>query len=526
MEKEELKLSKKQEKEQAKILAKERELHHLEVLKMAKEDAKKEKVAPKDAYISLCDVNKIYPNHVQAVHHFNLDIKEKEFVVFVGPSGCGKSTTIRMIAGLEDITSGDLFIGSEYANNLPPKDRKIGMVFQSYALFPHMTVYENMAFGLEVLHMNKEEIDKRVRYAGDLLQISEYFDRKPNALSGGQCQRVALGRAIVADAKIFLMDEPLSNLDAKLRVAMRSEIVRLHRSLNTTTIYVTHDQTEAMTMADRIVVMNNGYVQQIGSPAEIFNEPKNLFVATFVGSPSMNLLKGKAIKNEFVLEDGTKLDMGQDFSERIKKFYENEIAICKQKKEDNKELFLRRQKESKRYLKMFKGEEINTSAASKYLKCLDEESLKLIGVDKSAAIEEILSMKEKNQFVEKVDALLKEYLYAYHSLHNPEIMKDVDVLNRLEKVLSQDEIELILGIRPEHIKLGEKSKESISLKIGVAELLGSEYFIHLPYMDKDLVAKVTADKEIKEGESIDVSFDKKRIHLFDPIGENRLSSKE
>ena len=517
------KLTKRQEKEQAAILAKERELHHLEVLKMAKEEEKKEKIAPSDAYISLCDVNKIYPNHVQAVYHFNLDIKEKEFVVFVGPSGCGKSTTLRMIAGLEDITSGDLYIGKEYANNLPPKDRKIGMVFQSYALFPHMSVYENMAFGLEVQHMDKQEIEKRVRNAAEILQITEYLDRKPNALSGGQCQRVALGRAIVADAKIFLMDEPLSNLDAKLRVAMRSEIVKLHRSLNTTTIYVTHDQTEAMTMADRIVVMNKGYVQQIGKPSEIFNKPQNLFVATFVGSPSMNLLKGKAINNDFVLEDGTKLDMGKDFTNRIKKFYENEIALCKQKKEENKELFLRRQKESKRYLAMFKGEEVVPSKVSAYLNCLDDESLKNINVHKEEAIKELVSITDKSQFVEKVDALLKEYLYSYHSLHNPEIMKDVEVLSKLEEVLSLSEIDLILGIRPEHIKVGEKSKESLSLKVSVAELLGSEYYVHLPYLTYDLVAKVGAEKEIKDNEEIDISFDKKNIHLFDPISENRLA---
>ena len=238
-------------------------------------------------------INKIYDNHVQAVYDFNLDIKPREFIVFVGPSGCGKSTTLRMIAGLENITYGNLFINGIYSNDLEPKDRDIAMVFQSYALYPHMSVYENMAFGLKIRRMPKYEIDKRVHEAARILQIEEYLDRKPKALSGGQRQRVALGRAIVRNAKVFLMDEPLSNLDAKLRVQMRSEIVKLHQALGATTIYVTHDQTEAMTMASRIVVMKLGRIQQVGTPIEIYNHPANLFVAGFIGSPAMNFLKVK-----------------------------------------------------------------------------------------------------------------------------------------------------------------------------------------------------------------------------------------
>ncbi len=241
-----------------------------------------------DAFVSLRHIDKIYDNNVQAVFDFNLDIKKHEFIVFVGPSGCGKSTTLRMIAGLEDITKGELYIDSELCNDKTPKDRDIAMVFQSYALYPHMSVYENMAFGLKLRRLPKYEIDRRVHEAARILQIEEYLDRKPKALSGGQRQRVALGRAIVRNAKVFLMDEPLSNLDAKLRVQMRSEIIKLHNSLNATTIYVTHDQTEAMTMASRIVVMKLGRVQQIGSPIEIYNNPANLFVAGFIGSPAMN----------------------------------------------------------------------------------------------------------------------------------------------------------------------------------------------------------------------------------------------
>ncbi|MCH4123732.1 MAG: ABC transporter ATP-binding protein [Levilactobacillus sp.] len=223
-----------------------------------------------------------------SVTDFNLDVKDKEFMVFVGPSGCGKSTTLRMIAGLEDITKGKLVINGKVANNLAPKDRDIAMVFQNYALYPHMTVYGNMAFGLKIQKKAKEDIDKRVKHAADILGLTEYLDRKPAALSGGQRQRVALGRAIVRDAPVFLMDEPLSNLDAKLRISMRAQIAKLHQDLGTTTIYVTHDQTEAMTMADRIVVMRDGKVQQVGTPSEVYDKPVNAFVAGFIGAPAMN----------------------------------------------------------------------------------------------------------------------------------------------------------------------------------------------------------------------------------------------
>ena len=253
----------------------------------------KVKESSDDYFVSLKHIDKIYDNNVQAVFDFNLDIKKHEFIVFVGPSGCGKSTTLRMIAGLEDITKGELYIDNELCNDKTPKDRDIAMVFQSYALYPHMSVYENMAFGLKIRRMPKYEIDKRVHEAARILQIEEYLDRKPKALSGGQRQRVALGRAIVRNAKVFLMDEPLSNLDAKLRVQMRSEIVKLHQALGATTIYVTHDQTEAMTMASRIVVMKLGRIQQVGTPIEIYNHPANLFVAGFIGSPAMNFLKVK-----------------------------------------------------------------------------------------------------------------------------------------------------------------------------------------------------------------------------------------
>ncbi len=244
------------------------------------------------ATLSLRNINKIYPNGVQAVFDFNLEIADKEFIVFVGPSGCGKSTTLRMIAGLEEISSGELYIDGELMNDVSPKDRGIAMVFQSYALYPHMTVYDNMAFGLVLRRVPREEIQKRVNEAAEILGLTPYLKRKPKALSGGQRQRVALGRAIVRDAKVFLMDEPLSNLDAKLRVTMRTEITKLHRRIGSTTIYVTHDQTEAMTMATRIVVMCDGRVQQVGTPEEIYTNPANVFVAGFIGTPPMNFITG------------------------------------------------------------------------------------------------------------------------------------------------------------------------------------------------------------------------------------------
>ncbi|WP_309088394.1 sn-glycerol-3-phosphate ABC transporter ATP-binding protein UgpC [Domibacillus sp.] len=240
------------------------------------------------AELQLNNIYKVYDGNVTAVEDFNLHIQDKEFIVFVGPSGCGKSTTLRMIAGLEEISKGDFFIDDRRVNDVAPKDRDIAMVFQNYALYPHMTVYDNMAFGLKLRKMPKEEIRQRVENAAQILGLTEYLKRKPKALSGGQRQRVALGRAIVRDAKVFLMDEPLSNLDAKLRVQMRSEIIKLHQRLQTTTIYVTHDQTEALTMATRIVVMKAGKIMQIGTPKEVYENPENAFVAGFIGSPPMN----------------------------------------------------------------------------------------------------------------------------------------------------------------------------------------------------------------------------------------------
>ncbi|MBQ8947544.1 MAG: sn-glycerol-3-phosphate ABC transporter ATP-binding protein UgpC [Lachnospiraceae bacterium] len=242
------------------------------------------------ASLSLTNICKVYPNGFEAVKDFNLQIEDKEFIIFVGPSGCGKSTTLRMIAGLEDISSGELKIGDRIVNDVEPKDRDIAMVFQNYALYPHMSVYDNMAFGLKLRKVPKDEIDKMVKEAAKILDLTALLDRKPKALSGGQRQRVAMGRAIVRNPQVFLMDEPLSNLDAKLRVQMRIEIAKLHQRLGTTIIYVTHDQTEAMTLGDRIVVMKDGVIQQVDTPQNLYEKPGNLFVAGFMGSPQMNFL--------------------------------------------------------------------------------------------------------------------------------------------------------------------------------------------------------------------------------------------
>ena len=252
--------------------------------------------------VRLVNVNKVYDGGVHAVHDFSIDIQDKEFIVFVGPSGCGKSTTLRMIAGLEEISYGELYIDDKLMNSAAPKDRDIAMVFQSYALYPQMTVYNNMAYAPKLRKVPKAEIDERVRAAAEILKLTPYLDRKPRALSGGQRQRVALGRSIVRRPKVFLMDEPLSNLDAKLRVAMRSEIVRIHREVGATTIYVTHDQIEAMTMASRIVVMRDGFIQQIGEPDYIYRYPANMFVAGFIGTPAMNFLHG-TLQGEYFLPD-------------------------------------------------------------------------------------------------------------------------------------------------------------------------------------------------------------------------------
>ena len=272
------------------------------------------------ASVKLTNVKKVYDKKVVAVHDFNLDIKDKEFVVFVGPSGCGKSTTLRMIAGLEEISEGTVEIDGVVVNDLQPKDRDIAMVFQNYALYPHLTVFENMAFSLRLKKVPNDEVFRRVTEAAKVLGITEYLTRKPRALSGGQRQRVAIGRAMVRDSKVFLMDEPLSNLDAKLRNQMRAEIILLRKKIDTTFIYVTHDQTEAMTLGDRIVIMKDGFIQQVGTPTEVFEHPVNLFVAGFIGAPQMNTFRTELVRENgkyYVTPLGSRIEVDGETGENL-----------------------------------------------------------------------------------------------------------------------------------------------------------------------------------------------------------------
>ncbi|MDD7795282.1 ABC transporter ATP-binding protein [Clostridium sp. 'White wine YQ'] len=364
------------------------------------------------ANLSLKNICKVYPGDVTAVSDFSLDIEDKEFIVFVGPSGCGKSTTLRMIAGLEDISSGEIYIDGNLVNDLAPKDRDIAMVFQNYALYPHMTVYDNIAFGLKLRKTPKSEIDIKVRDAAKILDIEHLLDRKPKALSGGQRQRVAMGRAIVRDAKVFLLDEPLSNLDAKLRNQMRAEIAKLHQSLGTTFIYVTHDQTEAMTLGTKIVVMRDGIIQQVASPTEIYNHPSNMFVAGFIGSPQMNFLYGHVV-------------------------IENETAV---------------------------------------LKCLDS-NMKL-------------------------------------STDKANILKDKRYIDQ----------EMIIGVRPEDIKLVDSNLDSSTLKgkIEVIENLGAEVFLHITSGDRNLIIKTTPKDNLSVGSELYFTFNIDKIHIFDKEEQNTI----
>lgn len=282
------------------------------------------------AQVTLNNISKIYPGNVEAVRHLSLDVEDREFVVLVGPSGCGKSTTLRMIAGLEDVTKGEIWIGNKMVNDMPVKDRDIAMVFQNYALYPHMTVYENMSFALRLRKYPRPEIDARVKEAAEILGIAKLLNRKPRELSGGQRQRVAVGRAIVRKPMVFLFDEPHSNLDAKMRVQMRTELNKLHIRLQSTMIYVTHDQTEAMTMGNRIVVMKDGVIQQVADPIALYDNPVNKFVAGFIGSPPMNFIEGRIVKKDsrfFFTQDGFRLRIAEDMHNRLSGYEDRDVIF-------------------------------------------------------------------------------------------------------------------------------------------------------------------------------------------------------
>ncbi len=518
--------------------------------------------------IALRKVRKRYPNGLLAVHDFNLDVKEHEFIVLVGPSGCGKSTTLRMIAGLEEISAGELYMNGRFANNLTPKERDIAMVFQSYALYPHMSVYNNLAFGLKMrgkyvplldkegkqveaidhkairlldrdlrdiardlrkieailrkhpeeeihdpeerefvddllatenrlreeqlakerkreellqhpvplmkhVRYTKEEIRERVTAAAKILEIEPYLNAKPREMSGGQRQRVALGRALVRSVGIFLMDEPLSNLDAKLRVQMRSEIVDLHRKIGTTTIYVTHDQTEAMTMADRIVVMKGGLIQQIGTPKEIYNHPANLFVATFVGSPAMNIFPAEIKDDDTVLIDGS-------LTLRLPKGKAEEILLAYQAKTERL-----------------------------------EQEIQKMDLEFRGYQEELADEGTRRSRKKKVESRLRELAERKDAA--------VQALSRAKDYIAGKDRHVKLGIRPEDIHVAGEKTPMMTVDSHIPELLGNRYYIHGTVGETPFVFEYDTKGEVKEGDRIPIVFDGDALHFFDKEDGNGLA---
>ncbi len=438
------------------------------------------------AFVSLQNVNKVYPNGVHAVYDFNLDINKHDFIALVGPSGCGKSTTLRMIAGLEEISSGSLYINKVYSNYLQSKDRNIAMVFQSYALYPQKTVYENIAFGLKIRHLPKEEIEERVFKASEILDLGDYLDRRPKELSGGQMQRVALGRAIVRQADLFLMDEPLSNLDAKLRVQMRSEIIRIHREVGATTIYVTHDQTEAMTMANVIVVMNKGFVQQAGRAMDVYNHPNNLFVATFIGSPAMNILSAEYKNGGIELDGGIVLKLPADFNSKYAAFIQSRKSQIKANIDDfdnlTDEII-----ESMKASQIYKKEEKKPAAPQKKVFKLFAKKAASPELDKRAKRESLLSE-------------LKALTQHYDEISGGGAVK--------------------LGIRPEHIYLADSCdvpnrSQPITGEVVLVERLGNESILHFNIFETDFQVKTSRAEAVEIGDKLQLVFDLDKIHIFD-----------
>lgn len=414
--------------------------------------------------VVLDHVSKVYSNGLEAVHDFSLEIKKGDFVVLVGPSGCGKSTTLRMLAGLEDITAGSLYISGKKANKAEPRERGVSMVFQSYALYPHMSVKENMTFGLDKL--DKKEIERRIHYASSILGLDEYLDRKPSALSGGQCQRVALGRAIVRESPIFLLDEPLSNLDAKLRVQMRSEIIKLHEQLKNTIVYVTHDQIEAMTMASKLVIMNKGVIQQIGTPKEIYENPANSFVAAFIGSPAMNIIKASLNGDSFSLEDGEDIKLHSKID--IKGFYAKEKEAIQKEKE------------------------YSESKVKEY------ES-----VPKRKRDESVSALLEVNK------------------------KKIIDLTNELERIAEEEkkeDMDVLLGLRPEDISIKETTGLSFHAQLETKELLGADYQLRFIVGSSSFIVNASLNDamplEINKTYSLYLPYDS--LSIFDYVSGNRI----
>ena len=494
------------------------------------------------ADVTLKHVYKVYEGSVRAVNDFNLDIKDKEFVVFVGPSGCGKSTTLRMIAGLEEITSGQLYIDGELMNEVEPKNRDIAMVFQSYALYPHMTVYDNMAFGLKLRHTPKEEIERRVKAAAEILEISELLTRKPKALSGGQRQRVALGRTIVRNPKVFLLDEPLSNLDAKLRVAMRSEITKLHDKLQTTFIYVTHDQTEAMTMGNRIVVMKDGFIQQVDTPIALFEDPCNLFVATFLGSPQMNIVEAELFKDGDTLK--AKLNGVDNMVVSFPKIKANQLA-------------------NKRYI----GQKVLLGIRPEHIHPDKGDLTAMVDVVEHLGDETILYTKMENrkeQFIIKLPfnnafhahqeikiELDMNHVYLFdHETHRAiigmpaeneipvSINRNLIKIGEQELPLSEDysshlldkafEENVHLAIKPEYIS-DQEVPNSLKLKAKLEFIeQKTDYqavYFSLKGVDGYFVKKTRNDEEVKLGKEVDLFIPLAKINIYDK-DHNKANARE
>lgn len=522
-----------------------------------------------DGFVVLKDINKVYGNRVQAVFNFNLSVDRNEFVVLVGPSGCGKSTTLRMIAGLEEITSGKLFIDNVLANYLESKDRDIAMVFQSYALYPNMSVYDNIGFGLTVRKLPREEIRKRVFRAAEILDLGNYLDRKPKELSGGQMQRVALGRAIVRDAKLFLMDEPLSNLDAKLRVQMRSEIVKLHRSIGATTIYVTHDQTEAMTMADRIVIMNKGLVQQIGSPMEVYDNPANVFVATFIGNPPMNVFRAYIGDGKIHCDEKQEIELPKGLLAKYREFIEERRAFfteLKAKVADDSEktlladidtlaklaskkpftevrdeftAILERAKELSNWKGFFSlpDEQIQTFVAdldtnsisvvktnlAELAKLIQNTDLAVAGILKEVDSSNMRAVKQDVVIVEKKKRGLKK-LFAKREPQETLAQENARKIDEYLKLYLDGDImdNALVGIRPEDIHFESaasiKNKSNgIVTKAELVELLGSEFCMHVTMFNVNIIVKSGARNVVKTGDEVKLCIDMDRLKIFDPV---------
>ena len=488
------------------------------------------------AKVTLKNIYKVYKGGVKAVNDFNLDIPDKEFVVFVGPSGCGKSTTLRMIAGLEEITSGSLYIDDILANDLEPKDRDISMVFQNYALYPNMTVYENMAFGLQSQKLPKEEIKKKVDQAAEILGIKDYYNRQPRELSGGQRQRVALGRAIVREPKVFLLDEPLSNLDAKLRVQMRSEITKLHQRLQTTFIYVTHDQTEAMTMGTKIVVMKDGFIKQVDTPTNLYMHPANIFVATFLGSPQMNLFNAKIVKDgkkyKILLEEGT---------ENVVPLTTNKLLEITDDNFVDKDLILGiRPRDIHIVPNTEDGFKIKVEIVEKlgdenliytHLFGKKEYTIFVVDAKQEVKVDDELTIKfdEHNIYLfdkENEESLFKIPEYNYFTIDDINKYLDIEELSkRYIKELNTNNEDLSVGFSPDKVSLEKiDNAQKIRVKL-IHNSKYTNYYVNyaLTENDEKIVFKTTDDLKELLNKDIDLFVKNENLELFITSSKSRIT---